>query len=118
MSPSIKKKVQRFEMANKDVEIEAEKNRESLDEDGILEDETKKTEEDLNPKEMLSTILVKQNDMAGDIKSLITTVAGVQKDLETLKPLVEKVDHLTVKYQQMDKRLTGVETNTSRSEIL
>ena len=77
LSPSIKKKVQRFEMANKDVEIEAEKNRESLDEDGILEDETKKTEEDLNPKEMLSTILVKQNDMAGDIKSLITTLAGV-----------------------------------------
>ena len=64
---------------------------------------------------MLSAILAKQNDMAGDIKSLITTVAGVQKDVETLKPLVKKVDDLSVKYQLMEKRLTAVETNTSRS---
>ena len=46
---------------------------------------------------MLSAILAKQNDMSGDIKSLITTVAGVQRDFKTLKPLVDKVDDLTKK---------------------
>ena len=45
-------------------------------------------------------------------------MAGVQQDVETLMPLVDKVDDLTVKYQQMEKRLTAVETNTSRIEIL
>ena len=105
-------------MANKNLDIEAEKNKESLDECRIPDDKTRKTEENLNPNKMLSSILAKQNDMAEDIKSLIKTVAGVQKDFETFKPLVEKVDDLTVKYQLMEKRLTAIETNTGQSKIL
>ena len=42
LSPSIKKKVLRFEMANKDMDKEAEKIKESLVEDGVLDTEQKK----------------------------------------------------------------------------
>ena len=118
LSPSIKKKLQRFKMANKDVDKEAEKVKGSLVDVGDLDDEVKETDEDLNSKEMLSAILSKQNDMAGDIKSLINTVAGVQRDVKMLKPLVDKVDDLSEKYQEKKKRLTAFETNMSRSEII
>ena len=60
--------------------------------------------EDLKKKEgdrigktekMLSAILERQQGMSNNIKTLIMTVADVQKDAETLKPLVAKVDNLT-----------------------
>ena len=67
---------------------------------------------------MLAAILAKQTDMSGDIKSLIRMVAGVQKDVETLKPLVDKVNNLSVKYMEMERMLMAVESNTSKNEIL
>ena len=42
----------------------------------------------------------------------------MQKDVEMLKPLSAKVDNLTRKYVDMEKRLTSVENNTNKSEIL
>ena len=66
---------------------------------------------------MLTSILASQNDMSGDIKSLIMTVSDLQKDVDTLKPLVAKVDDLTHKYVDMEKHLTAVENNTNKKEI-
>ena len=74
--------------------------------------------EELDTKEMLAAILAKQTDISGDIKSLITTVSGVQKDLKTLKQLVAKVNHLTNKCMEMERRVTAVENNTNKNEIL
>ena len=45
-------------------------------------------------------------------------VGDVKKDINTLKPLIDKVDDLTRKYEDMEKRLSVVENNTSKNEIL
>ena len=87
--------------------------------DGNEEDTGKEEEERLgDAKEMLTAILASQKDMSGNIQSLITTVTDVQKDVEMLKPLLATVDELTGKYVDMEKRLTAVENNTNKNEIL
>ena len=90
-------------------------------EDGDDDDEDPKKKEEEgtgNTKEMLAAILESKNVVSGDIKALITSVSGVQKDVETLKPLVAKVDDFTQKYVNVEKRLTAVENNTNKNKIL
>ena len=105
-------------MATKGDDKDSEKTKSALIDDDNLKEDAKEVNEELDSKEMLTAILAKQNDMSGDIKSLITTVACVQCDVETLKPLVDTVDDLTEKYKEMEQRLTAVETNTNKNEIL
>ena len=101
-------------MATKGDDKESEKTKGALIDANNLEDDAKEVNKECDSEEMLTSILAKQNDMSGDIKSLITTVAGVQRDVETLKPLVDMVDDL----KEMEQRLTAVETNTNKNEML
>ena len=56
--------------------------------------------------------------MTKDLKALINTVQGVNTDVATLKPLIEMVDDLSKKYKDMEKRLSAVENNPNKNEIL